>query len=128
MSEIFLKNPWVRSFVPLILMVVSSVVASSLVVEIAEGNTINWAALPDKQSFYLLLVATVLLCIYQVVLFKHDSKLMKGITPKQFEASLRNEVAEATAKRAKKHIKDGRMDLLEDETLKFQKLFGEGGQ
>lgn len=128
MSEIFLKNPWVRSFVPLILIAVSSVVASTLVVEIAEGNTINWAELPKKESFYFLLAATVMMCIYQVLIFKHDSKLIKGITPKQFEASLRNEVAEATAKRAKKHIKDGRIDLLEEETLKFQKLFGEGGQ
>lgn len=109
-------------------MAVSSVVASSLVVEISDGNTINWSDLLTIKSFYMLVVATVILCLYQVVLFKHDSKLIKGITPKQFEASLRNEVAEATAKRAKKHIKDGRIDLLEEETLKFQKLFGEGGQ
>ncbi|EGR0102535.1 hypothetical protein RAL01_004187 [Vibrio vulnificus] len=128
MSEFCLKNPWVRSLFPLLLMAVSSVVASALVVEIADGNTINWSELPKKKSFYFLLVCTLAMCVYQVLIFKHDSKLIKGITPKQFEASLRNEVAEATAKRAKQHIKNGRIDLLEQETLKFKQLFGEGGQ
>lgn len=127
-SEFFLKNLWVRSFVPLILMAITSVVASALVVEIADGSSIHWSKLPEKHSFYFLMVTIVMMCLYQVLIFQSDSKFIKGLTAKQFEASLRNEVAEEAAKRAKKHIKEGRIDLLEQETLKFKQLFGEGGE
>ena len=126
MIDTLLKNPWLRSFIPLLLLGVSGVSTSSLVVEISVGNEIMWKDVPFKFSFYLLTISSVLLCSYQVAISRHDNKILKGITPKQYEANLRNEVAEETAKRARKLIKDGKIDQLEKETETFKKLFGEG--
>ncbi|MCY1452151.1 hypothetical protein D9M71_690540 [compost metagenome] len=126
MEEIVLKNPWVRALLPLMLMGVSSVFASSLVVEIASGNQIAWNEIPQKISFYILLICTGILCLYQVSINRHDINLIKGLTPKQYEAALRNQVAEESAKRARKLIKEGNIDKLEKETATFKKLFGEG--
>ncbi|WP_148260831.1 hypothetical protein [Ectopseudomonas mendocina] len=128
MEEIFLKNPWIRALLPLLLMGASSVFASSLVVEIASGNQIAWNEIPQKASFYILLICTGALCFYQVSINRHDINLIKGLTPKQYEAALRNQVAEESAKRARKLIKEGNVDKLEKETAIFKKLFGEGKQ
>ena len=54
MEELFLRNPWVRAFLPLLLMAASSVFTSSLVVEIASDNKLNWIQVGTKPSFYLL--------------------------------------------------------------------------
>jgi len=126
MEDVLLKNPWVRALLPLILMGASSVFASSLVVEIANGNNIEWNLVLSKVSFYLLIICSALLCAYQVIISRHDQALIKGITPKQFEAALRNEVAEESAKRARKLIQEGNVEKLEKETEAFKKLFGEG--
>lgn len=125
MEEIFLKNPWVRALLPLLLMGGSSVFASSLVVEIASGNQIAWHDVPQKASFYILLICTGVLCIYQVAINRHDINLVKGLTAQQYDAALRIQVAEESAKRAKKLIKEGNIDKLEKETEIFKKLFGE---
>lgn len=126
MEELFLKNPWLRALLPLLLMGASSVIASSLVVEIASGNQIAWDEIPQKVSFYILLICIGTLCFYQVSINRHDINLIKGLTAKQYEAALRNQVAEESAKRARKLIKEGNIDKLEKETATFKKLFGEG--
>lgn len=126
MVDILLKNPWVRALLPLMLMGASSVFASSLVVEIANGNHITWNEIPKKISFYILLICTGTLCLYQVSIARHDLNLIKGLTPKQYDAALRNQVVEESAKRAKKLIKEGNIDKLEKETAIFKSLFGEG--
>jgi len=125
MESIFLRNPWVRAFLPLLLMGAASVSASSLVVEISTGNGVAWGLLPHKMSFYILLIATAILAIYQVSISKHDRDLAKGFTPKQYEAAIRNKVAEDIAKRSKKLIQDGKIEQLEKETETFRKLYGE---
>jgi len=126
MEEFFLKNPWVRSFVPLALMGASSVFASSLVVELADGNSIQWLEIPTKVSFYILLISTVLLCSYQVAMTRHDQNLVKGLTSKQYDAAHRSKILDEHAKRSKKLIKEGNIAQLEKETEVFKKLFGEG--
>jgi hypothetical protein len=128
MEDVFFKNPWVRAFLPLILLGASSMFASSLVVEIANGNNIEWNLILSKVSFYLLIICTGLLCSYQVMISRHDQALIKGITPKQFEATMRYKVTEESAKRVRKLIKDGDVEKLEKETETFKKLFGEGSQ
>jgi len=94
MESILLRSPWIRAFLPLVLMGAASVSASSLVVEISSGNGILWGLMPQKLSFYILLVTTFLLTFYQISISKHDRDLEKGFTPKQYEAVIRNKVAE----------------------------------
>jgi len=125
MEEIFLRNLWVRAFLPLFLMGAVSVSASSLVVEISTGNGIAWGLVPQKLSFYILLIATALLAFYQISISKYDRDLAKGFTPKQYEATIRNKVAEDIAKRSRKLIQDGKIEQLEKETETFKKLYGE---
>ena len=125
MVDILIKNPWLRTFIPLLLMGVASVSASSLVVEISNGNEILWSLAPQKISFYILLIFTSILCLYQVQVFKYDKTLMKGFTAKQYEAAIRNKVAEDVANRSKKLIRDGEIEQLERETEVFKKLYGE---
>ena len=50
---------------------------------------------------------------------------MKGFTAKQYEAAIRNKVAEDVAERSKKLIRDGEIEQLEKETEIFKKLYGE---
>lgn len=126
MESIFLRNPWVRAFLPLLLMGVASVSASSLIVEISSGNAILWSLMPQKISFYILLITTTLLAFYQISISKHDRDLVKGITPKQYEAAIRNKLAEDIAKRSRKLIQDGKIEQLKTETETFKNLYGEG--
>ncbi len=128
MEGFFLRNPWVRAFLPLILMGVASVTASSLVVEISSDNGLMWSLIPQKVSFYVLLIATIGLATYQILISKHDREIFRGFTPKQYEASIRNKVAEGVAKRSLKLIQDGNIDQLEKETETFKKLYGDNNQ
>ena len=125
MENFFLRNPWVRTLVPLILMGAASVSGNTLVVEISNGNKVLWSEIPQKGSFYILLISTLLLALYQFLIFKHDANLSKGFTAKQYEAAIRNKVAEDVAERSKKLIRDGEIEQLEKETEIFKKLYGE---
>ena len=104
---------------------VISILGNSLVVEISSGNKVLWSEIPRTGSFYILLILTLLLGVYQFLLFKHDTNIIKGFTPKQYEAAIRNKVAEDVAKRSKKLIRDGEIEQLEKETEIFKKLYGE---
>lgn len=125
MEDLFLKNPWLRALIPLALMGIVGVTASSLVVEIATGNDIYWSLAPQKVSFYILLMSTIASAFYQINIQRYDRKLAQGFTPKQYEAAVRNRVAEEVAKRSTKLIRDGHIDQLEKETEIFKKLYGE---
>lgn len=125
MESFFLRNPWVRTFFSLLLMGVASVAASSLVVEISINNEIVWSLIPQKVSFYILLISTIALAIYQILISKHDREIFRGFTPKQYEATIRNKIAEGVAKRSLRLIEDGNIEQLEKETETFKKLFGE---
>ena len=126
LKVLLLGNPWTRALVPLALMAIVGVTASSLVVEIAQGDQLRWSLIPQRLSFYLLLVATVVSAVYQIALQRHDKELARGFTPKQYEASIRNRVAEHVAERSRKLIREGKIDQLEKETETFKKLYGEG--
>ncbi len=125
MEELFLKSPWMRTFIPLVLLGIAGIAGNSLVVEIATGNEINWSQIPNKVSFYIFLIATMVLCFYQIQISKYDRNMIKGFTPKQYEAAIRNKVAEDIAKRSKKLIRNGNIEQLEKETETFKKLYGE---
>lgn len=123
--EFLLTNPWVRTFIPLLLMGVANFSCNSLVVEVSNGNEIMLSAILQKSSFYILFISTSLLCLHQVLVSKRDNNLMKGFTPKQYEAAIRNKVAEDVANRSKKLIRKGDIDQLERETETFRKLYGD---
>ena len=124
MGDNILKNPWFRALIPLVLTGIVGVTASSLVVEIAIGNEIKWGLAPKKVSFYLLLLAIIASAIYQIIIQRYERELAKGFTPKQYEAAIRNRVAEEVAQRSKKLIRDGQIEQLEKETKTFKKLYG----
>lgn len=127
MKNFFLRNPWVRIFLPLSLTTIASVVGNTLVVEITKGTTIEWSAIPKKISVYILFIAIILTTIYQVLLFKSDNAMIKSfLTPKQYEAALRSEALEESANTVKKLIQEGNLEELEKATATFKKLFGEG--
>ena len=125
MINLFLINPWFRAFIPILLMGIAAVSGNVLAAEISVGSEITWSSIPQRLSFYILLASTVLLCVHQVAVAANDKRLMKGITAKQYEAAIRNKVAEDVANRSKKLIRDGEIEKLEQETEIFQKLYGE---
>jgi len=92
---------------------------------VAVGNIITWGQIPYKLSFYILSISTVLLAFYQIAISRYDLNLAKGFTPKQYEATIRNKVAEDVAKRSRKLIQEGKIEQLEKETETFKKLYGE---
>jgi hypothetical protein len=96
-----------------------------LVVEITKGTIIDWLAIPKKVSFYILLLAIIFTTLYQVLLFKFDTLILKGLTPKQYEAALRNKVLEESANKVKQLIQEGDLEKLKKATETFKKLFGE---
>jgi len=128
MGGFLLRNPWIRAFLPLVLMGMASVAGNSLVTEITKGNEIVWSLIPQKVSFYILIIPTTILALYQILISNHDRDIVRGFTPKQYEASIRNKVAEGVAKRSLKLIEEGNVDQLEKETETFKKLYGENNQ
>jgi hypothetical protein len=123
--EFLLANPWVRALIPLALIAVAGVAGNSLVTEVTKGNTVEWDLMPHKVSFYLLLAATLLSAIYQIAIERRDKELARGFTAKQYEARIRNRVAEVVAKRSQKLIREGNVAQLEVETETFKRLYGE---
>src|SRR4051812_3477007 len=124
-ESLLFRNAWVRALLPLLFIGVVGVVSNTLVVELARGNQIDWSLLPHKPSFYYFVTATLVSALYQIALQRHDEELAKGFTPKQYEARIRNRVAEQVAKRSLKLIKDGDIEKLERETETFKRLYGE---
>ncbi|EKP0300687.1 hypothetical protein ACK33V_13555 [Aeromonas veronii] len=125
MPDIFYRNPWLRALIPLLCATIVGVASSALVVEVASGQDVDWAAMPKKASFYVVFICILIACFYQVKLTKRDNELLKGFTAKQYEACIRNRVAEDVAKRSRKLINEGKIDQLVAETDAFKKLFGE---
>ncbi|MNJ54350.1 hypothetical protein D3C77_497860 [compost metagenome] len=124
MEEFFLKNAWVRGILPIVFMSIAGVTASSLVVEIASGNQIEWSAMFKKISFYLLLLTTIASALYQIKIQKYDRQVSSGLTAIQYEAAIRTRVAEGVAERSMKLIQDGKIEQLEQETEAFKRLYG----
>jgi len=102
------------------------VASSALIVEISQGNQVQWGLIVHKASFYFIAVSLALSAWYQIAIQRHDRELAKGFTPKQYEASIRNRLAEHVAKRSQKLIRQGKIDQLEKETETFKRLYGEG--
>ena len=126
LETVFLRNAWVRALLPLALMVLVGVSSSALVAETTAGNSVRWRLMPRTFSFYVILGAVLASTIYQVAIARYDKELARGFTPKQYEARIRNRVAEDVAKRSRKLIRDGKIEQLEKETESFKKLYGEG--
>lgn len=124
-QNLLFRNAWIRALLPLILIGVVGVVSNTLVVELAKGNEIQWEQITRKASFYYLVAFTIISAVYQIALQRHDQDLARGFTPKQYEAQIRNRVAEQVAKRSLKLIKDGNIEQLERETETFKRLYGE---
>ncbi|MDD2906134.1 MAG: hypothetical protein PHC74_07520 [Sulfurimonas sp.] len=116
MEQLFFKNTWSKAIIPLILMGVVSLSGNTLVVEISTNNNIDWLQVPKKISFYILIVSTLILAYYQMKIAQLDKELMKGFTPKQYEARMRNRMAEDVEKRSRKLIGEGKIQQLEEET------------
>ncbi|MEZ8069422.1 hypothetical protein [Vibrio sp. FF145] len=125
MPDVFYRNPWLRALIPLLCATVVGVASSALIVEVASGQDVDWMSMPKKSSFYVVLVCILIACVYQVKLTKRDNELLKGFTPKQYEACIRNQIAEDVSKRSRKLINEGKIDQLVSETEAFKKLFGE---
>ena len=128
MKGLLLENAWCRALIPLLLMGVVGVTASSLVAEITINANVIWQQMFQKISFYALLAAIFLSAIYQIALSRHDRDVAKGFTPRQYEAAIRNRVAEDVATRCKKLIKGGNIEQLERETEAFKRMYGEEKQ
>ncbi|MGB8980625.1 MAG: hypothetical protein WCC12_02000 [Anaerolineales bacterium] len=127
MRTLLLGNPWFRTIIPLLLAGVISVFTNSLVVEISNGDKVFWYEMPKTSSFYILIVSTLLLAVYQFQLFKHDSLIPTGLTQRQYKALIREMIADDIAGRCKQLIRDGRITQLKKESEVFSILFGELG-
>lgn len=121
----FLRNAWVRALLPLTLAGVVGVLANILVVEITRNNSVDWNLLPKSRSFWYLIIASCLSAAHQICIQRYDRELAKGFTPKQYEASIRNQMAQHVADRCQKLIKAGNIEQLEKESETFRRLYGE---
>jgi len=125
LGALLLKNPWTRALIPSALAGVVGLLANAVIAEITKNGVVVWQAAIFNRNFHLLLLASVIGLIYQIVLFRHDKALISGFTPRQYEANIRNRVAESVAKRCQKLVRSGHIELLEKETETFKRLFGE---
>jgi len=122
---LLLKSPWARAFIPVILMGVVGISSNSLVAEITSGSIVRWRLTFQNGSFYILVIATALAALYQIAVGRYDNEIARGFTPRQYEAAIRNRVAEEAAERSKKLIRDGNIEQLERETETFKRIYGE---
>lgn len=120
-----LKSAWTRASIPVLLMVIVGISSNSLVAEITSGSVVRWHLMFQTSSFYILLVATIVTVSYQIAVVRYDKEVARGFTPRQYEAAIRNGVAEEVSKRSKKLIRDGNIEQLERETEAFKRLYGE---
>ncbi|NYT44772.1 hypothetical protein H0A64_08025 [Alcaligenaceae bacterium] len=125
LGALLLKNPWTRALIPSALAGAVGLLANAVVAEITKNGVVVWEEAIFNRNLHWLLLASTLAFIYQIVLFRHDRALIAGFTPRQYEANIRNRVAESVAKRCQKLVRSGHIELLEKETETFKKLFGE---
>ena len=124
-GALLLKNPWTRALIPSALAGIVGLLANAVIAEITKNGVVIWESAIFNRNFHWLLLASMLGLIYQIVLFRHDKALISGFTPRQYEANIRNRLAESVAKRCQKLVRAGNIELLEKETATFMKLFGE---
>ena len=124
MEAFFFKNPFVRALLPLLLMGVVAFASDRLFMRIVGADSIAWGQIVDEPSFYIALIGTVVVAFYQIRIQRYDADLAQGFTPKQYEAAIRNQVAEEVAKRSRKLIQEGNIEKLKEETEAFKKLYG----
>lgn len=125
MPDFIYRNPWCRALIPLIMVTIVGVASSALVVEVSTAQVVDWTEMPKRISFYIIIFCCCLACLFQVKLYKRDNDLLKGFTPKQYEACIRNQIAEDVSKRSKKLIREGKIEQLEKETDAFKRLYGD---
>ncbi|CAI0933405.1 Uncharacterised protein [Serratia quinivorans] len=125
LGALLLKNPWTRGLIPSALAGAVGLLANAVVTEITKNGVVVWQDAIVNRNLHWLLLASTLAFIYQIVLFRHDRALITGFTPRQYEANIRNRVAESVARRCQKLVRSGHIELLEKETETFKKLFGE---
>lgn len=125
LGALLLKNPWTRGLIPSALAGAVGLLANAVVTEITKNGVVVWKDAIINHNLHWLLLASTLAFIYQVVLFRHDRALITGFTPRQYEANIRNRVAESVARRCRKLVRSGHIEQLEKETETFKKLFGE---
>jgi hypothetical protein len=125
-ENLLYRNPWIRALVPLVLMCLVGLFTNTLVLEVSQGNNVLWLEIPAKPSFYVIIIVLAASAAYQIALSRYDNEVTKGFTPKQYEAQIRNRVAEGVAKRSLKLISEGNITQLEAETEAFKRIYGEG--
>lgn len=125
LEVLLLKNPWTRAIIPSALAGMVGLLANAVIAEITKEGVVVWESLIFNRNFHWLLLTSVIGLMYQIVLFRHDRALISGFTPRQYEANIRNRVAESVAKRCQKLVRSGHIELLEKETETFKRLFGE---
>jgi hypothetical protein len=125
LGAILLKNPWMRAIVPVAVAGAVGLLANAAIAEITTDGKVAWALLATNRNFYIMLLLSVTAFIYQIVLFKHDKALISGFTPKQYEANIRNRMAETIARRCQKLVRRGEIEQLEKETDTFRRLYGD---
>jgi hypothetical protein len=89
LSNIFIKNPWVRSAIPSFFAISIGVLTNSLIVEITNDGNVVWKNILFVKSFYFIAIAFIISTLYQFYIFKHDYHSSMSLSKPQFKAKIR---------------------------------------
>ncbi|MDR5875119.1 hypothetical protein [Vreelandella gomseomensis] len=123
MSYVY-RNPWVRAILPIVLMAMIGVFTNLVSHEITESKKPILYVLLNDINFLYLLIFSLVLAWYQIGAINYDNTFRNSLSQEDFDAYMRREALEGTAKRVKKLIKEGDIDNLRKETQAFKDMFG----
>jgi len=123
MNKILLSY-WAKASIPSLSAAFMGFFTSTLIADITPSETTEWNKIPNSGSLYLTLFFVTVSVLYTWYVLKNEINIEK-MTSKQFEASLRNGVADAAKNHLVDLIKAGNFSELEQNTEIIQRLFGD---
>lgn len=102
-----LESPFWKTFISVILPILTAFFSGTLVVEITSGTGLNWKDILRAKSFYVLILLILFIYIYNRAVYLKDKETMRFLDNDYCVAYMRSQCLPEAAKRFKELIRDG---------------------
>lgn len=101
------QSPALKTLLSVASAILSGVLSSSFVVEIAKPTGIEWSTFYLAKSFYALLVLICFLYLYSRALYQYETSVLQFLDNDYCTAYLRSQCLPEMAEKAKEQIRNG---------------------
>lgn len=108
------KSPLIKTLIFAISTIISGVLAAAFIFEISPLGKINWALSYRVTSFYLIIFWVIIIAIYNYLVFKKETDILKFKDEEYCMAYIRSQCLPEIASKYRESVKIGNMRGLKD--------------